>query len=191
MENEEKIYTYPGDYLGLEEEFEAGDGTYIKDGMIYSFAFGKIKKEKRKIFVEQPKKLMNFFVGQKVIGRIEMIVEPIALVKVIDFNEIETRRFFQTGQNLVLKVENIKKGFVKKIQDEYKIGDIIRAEIIEIKNGEYRLSTISEDCGVIKAYNSSYQEPRNPLVKINNTLMDIKTNRKENRKIASDYLIKL
>lgn len=189
MEQEQE-YAYPGDCLGSEEEFEVGEGTYTKDGMIYSSLFGKIKKEKRKISVEQ-KKLFSFYIGQKVIGRIEMIIEPIALVKVVDFLGIESNRFSHTGQNFILKVENIKKGFVKKVHDEYKIGDIIRAEIIEIRNGEYQLSTIPLDCGVIKAYNSSHQEPRNPLVKINNGLIDLKTNRKENRKISSDYLIKL
>jgi len=184
-------YVYPGQLIGTEEEYEAGEGTYIENGQIYSLFFGKKEIKNRKITITQERKLISFFVGQKVIGRVDYIIEPIAIVKVIDDRANKDYRFIYTGENFVLRIENIKKGYVKRVSDEYKIGDIIKAKIIEIKNGEYQLSTVDDDCGVIKAYNSAFNEPRNPLIKTPNSLVDIKTNRREIRKISKDYLIKI
>ncbi|MEM3361891.1 MAG: exosome complex RNA-binding protein Csl4 [Candidatus Anstonellaceae archaeon] len=181
---------YPGKYLGSEEEYEPGEGTYTKDGEIYSELFGIIKVENKKIFVQAKRPLVDFYIGQKVIGRVEMIIEPIALVKVITKTS-ENKRFSYQTQSFILKIENIKNGFVKKVSDEYKVGDIIKAKIIELKNGEYHLSTKDEDCGVIKAYNSSPLYPRYPLTKTPNSLIDLKTNTKEYRKVSSDYLLKI
>jgi exosome complex component CSL4 len=191
QQTSEEDYAYPGKYLGSEEEFMPGEGTYTKDGGIYSSVFGKIKIDNRKIIVEQNKALYDFMVGQKVIGRIEAIIEPIAIVKVINLKDNKPYRISDSGQNYILRVQNIKKGFVNKVRDAYKIGDIIKAKVIELKYGEYQLSTVDEDCGVIKAYNSAYDEPRNPLKRLGDQLIDIKTNRKEIRKISNEYLINI
>ena len=184
-------YVYPGLLVGTEEEYEPGEGTYLENGQIYSLLFGKKEIKNRKITIKQERKLINFFVGQKVIGRVDYIIEPIAIVKVIDDRTNKDYRFIYTGENFVLRIENIKRGYIKRVSDEYKVGDIIKAKIIEIKNGEYQLSTVDDDCGVIKAYNSAFNEPRNPLTKTPMNLVDIKTNRRETRKVSSDYLIKI
>jgi exosome complex component CSL4 len=126
-------------------------------------------------------------IGAMIIGRIEAIIEPIAIVSVHKINGKDKKRYMISGENFILRASNIKKGYVKNVRDEFNIGDIIRARICEVRNNEFRITTEDDDCGCIKAF-ASAQKGRCELIKSPSGLT-CKNNAeiKENRKIASDY----
>jgi exosome complex component CSL4 len=73
---------------------------------------------------------------------------------------------------------------VKNVRDEYKIGDIIRAKIVDLRNGEMRLSTDGEDLGAIKAFCAVCRHP----MKVESGILQCEEcGAKDNRKIAKDY----
>lgn len=185
---DEKIrYALPGQLLGTEEEYAAGSGTYTAGSDIYSAIFGKVIEKNRILSVERNNELALPKVGSKIIGRIEAIIEPIAIVSVHRISGDENKRYMISGENFILRASSIKKGYVKNVRDEYNIGDIIRARISEVRNGEFRLTTEDDDCGCVKAF-ASMKNGRCTLVKSPSGLA-CKGNSeiKENRKIASDY----
>ncbi|PIT84432.1 hypothetical protein COU37_03505 [Candidatus Micrarchaeota archaeon CG10_big_fil_rev_8_21_14_0_10_45_29] len=175
----------PGEEIGTEEEFVAGAGTYVEGSAIHSALEGEISDEGRTLSVSRPNRVSQPGLGVKVIGRIENIIDPIAIVSIHEM-EGESARFPITGVNFVLRASNIKKGYTRKIRDEYSIGDIIRAKIVEIKNGECQLATDEDDLGCLKAYSSSRK--RCALHKTPTGLKCENDDKKENRKIASDYI---
>lgn len=185
MGNEQKIVV-PGQEIGTEEEFAAGEGTYADNSLIYAATAGVLVSANRTLSVLAKSAPKNPYTGMKLICKIENIVEPIAIVSPYELQGDKMHRLASNGANMILRASNIKKGYVKNVRDEYKIGDIIRAKIVEIKNGEYQISTDDEDCGCIKAF-SSGSEGRHPLEKTAAGLVDIVDEHKENRKMASDY----
>lgn len=175
----------PGEEIGTEEEFIAGIGTYSEGSMIYASVEGELLQEGRALSVLRKNRIQTPGVGARVIGRIENIVDPIAIVSIHEIEGIGSR-FPISGTNFVLRASNIKKGYTRKIRDEYSIGDIIRAKVVEIKNGEYQLATDDADLGCLKAFSSA--KTRCPLQKTPTGLSCENDDNRENRKIASDYL---
>lgn len=182
---DKKKIVVPGDILGTEEEYLPGPGTISQDGKIYATLIGEVKDEKRTLSVLQKGKLTPFDVGTVVIGCIENIVEPIALVRLKPGSIDEDQRVGDNPDYAVLHASMIKKGYVRNVRDEYKIGDIIRAKIVDIRNGEMRLSTEGDEMGAIKAFCAKC---RHPMEKTKDALLRCEScGAKDNRKIAKDY----
>lgn len=177
----------PGTLLGTEEEYTAGQGTYVEGSNIYSAVLGELRDESRTLAVIQPGSLASPPVGAIIIGRVEAIIDPIAIVSVHEISSDADLRHAITGENFVLRVQNIRQGYVKSIKDELRIGDIIRAKIVEIKNGECQIATDGPELGCIRAYCANPRS-RFPLVKTNMGLVCEQTQTKETRKLAPDYL---
>jgi len=73
---------------------------------------------------------------------------------------------------------------VKNVRDEYKIGDIIRAKIADLRNGEFRLATDADELGAIKAFCAKC---RHAMVIESGILKCESCGYKDNRKLANDY----
>ena len=84
----------------------------------------------------------------------------------------------------MLHASRIKDGFVKNVRDELRIGDIVRAKISEMRQGEMHVSTEGSHFGVVKAFCSKC---RHALELVGSTLTCSSCGAKENRKLASDY----
>ncbi|MFH0927133.1 MAG: exosome complex RNA-binding protein Csl4 [Candidatus Micrarchaeota archaeon] len=184
---ESKKWVTPGALLGTEEEYVAGDGTYTDGSKIYASVLGELDDSERTLSVKQKGTVSAPRVGAVVIGRIEMVVDPIAVVSVHEIVDGSGARYPISGENFILRVQNIRQGYVKNIKDEMRIGDIIRAKIVEIKDGECQLSTDGPELGCIRAFCSN-PRARYPLVKTNAGFVCAQTEAKENRKAAPDYL---
>ncbi|MFA5108644.1 MAG: exosome complex RNA-binding protein Csl4 [Candidatus Micrarchaeia archaeon] len=190
MDKKPRVVT-PGEHIGTEEEYVAGSGTFIKDEGIYSSIFGHLMDKDRTLSVSANAQVTTPSIGAKIIGRIEAIIDPIAIVSIEKIEDGTNMRFSNSGARFILKAPNIKKGYVKSVRDEYKIGDIIRAKIITESNGEYHLSTEDDDCGCIKAFASGPQDKRYALIKTASGLVNSQCpDKKENRKMAADYYTK-
>jgi exosome complex component CSL4 len=183
MENKKTVV--PGESVGSEMEFLPGNGTFVENDEIYSTLTGEIREADRKLSVAQKKPLAAIGIGSVIIGTVENIVEPIALVA-IRAGEHETNRMGENPDYSVLHASMIKRGYVKNVRDEYKIGDIIRAKVVDLRNGELRLSTDEPNLGAIKAFCSKCRH----AMKLDPQGLACENpdcGWKDNRKVANDY----
>ncbi len=179
----EKKIVMPGEFIGTEEEYIAGAGTYSDNEKIYSLITGELHEEQRKLSVLQKRSLAILGIGAVIIGKVENIVEPIALIS-IQMGNTAANRFGENGDYAVLHASMIKRGYVKNVRDEYKVGDIIRAKIADIRNGELRLATDSDELGTVKAYCGKCRHP----MKVESGVLKCESCEwKDNRKLAKDY----
>jgi len=176
-------HVMPGDAIGTEEEFIGGSGTYMEGEQIRASASGALNDKDRSLSVSRHNMLASVKPGTIVLGRVENVVEPIALISVLPQQEGSTR-FAMLPDNCVLHASRIKDGFVKNVRDELRIGDIVRAKIAEVRNGEIHVSTEGAEFGVIKAF---CIKCRHALTLVGGSLSCPECGNKENRKLASDY----
>jgi exosome complex component CSL4 len=176
-------FVSPGQEIGTEEEYVGGSGTYVENAKIYASITGELREENRTLTVSQSHPLATMAVGTMVIGQIDNISDPVALV-VVEGDSTETNRLAKSSAYCVLHASYIKRGYVKSVRDELRIGDIIRARISEFKNGEYHIATDDEHLGCIKAFCAGC---RHPLEKKPTGLQCANCGRRENRKLADDY----
>lgn len=140
----------PGDKLGIIEQYLPGKGTYEKDGEIESSILGNVNIERKIISVEPKSNLLaTLKVGDRIYGQITDL-KPQRVNVNID-------KLANTDRGLTLPyigsihISNAKRGYIDRITDAFRIGDIIKAEVIKITGDNVDLSTVSEDCGVVKA----------------------------------------
>ncbi|MBS3068764.1 exosome complex RNA-binding protein Csl4 [Candidatus Micrarchaeota archaeon] len=183
MANIKGKHVIPGESMGTEEEFVPGLGTYVEGEEIRSSAAGMLSEEDRSLSVSRRNLLSSLRSGSVVLGRVENVVEPIALISVLPIQGGNVR-FAQLPDNCVLHASRIKDGFVKNVRDELRIGDIVRAKISEIRQGEIHVSTEGAEFGVLKAF---CIKCRHPLALLGGALSCSSCGNKENRKLASDY----
>ena len=177
-------FVLPGDVVGTAEEYMAGSGTYEHSGTIYASVTGRPYYDKKhryvKVFpdVSFPPTLK---VGNVVIGRITDIKESMAIVEIICLDDMKERAIPSVPQ-AVIHVSNIKDAYVRDLGDEFGVGDIIKAKIIDIKN--MRLSTEGPNLGVMKAL---CKVCRTPLQIEDGKLRCPTCNRIETRKLSKEY----
>jgi exosome complex component CSL4 len=175
----------PGEFLGTEEEYVPGQGSYQEGSDIYSSSLGElsIDRERRmnvRSFRPVPSTIKP---GMVVYGRVEEIFEPVALVR-IDPLETDTERQVQDQFYCVLHVSRVKMGYARNIRDEVRIGDIIKAVVDEISRGDVHISTKRGGMGVIKAFCSRC---RNKLDSEGQALKCHNCGNSERRKLGSPY----
>jgi exosome complex component CSL4 len=173
----------PGSAVGTEEEYVSGSGTYVEDANIYSTVSGMLHEDQRTLSVNQRVLLQPIHAGVTVLGRVENIVEPIALVSIMAL-PTDKVRYTEMPDYCVLHASRVKEGFVKNIRGEFRIGDIIKAKVIGIKSGEISLSTEGPELGVVKGFCAKC---RSVLELAGGTLKCNACGNSENRKVSRDY----
>lgn len=178
-------FSTPGKLLGTEEEFVGGEGVYGEEGRLHSLCTGYASTDKEKVISVKPSNAVSRMVspGMVVYGRVEDIFEPIALVKIIPVEQGGVRQT-QGDYFSVLHVSNIKKDYVESVRSEVRVGDIIKAVVLEIRRGEVYLDMRNPDYGVVKAYCSRC---RNTLYLKDRVLVCHNCGNREGRKLSKEY----
>lgn len=175
-----------GDYLGTIEEFIPGVGTYAENGKIFAARKGvKFLDRKEHKAVVKGKKPLDLEVGQIVFGEVNRFRKNSVMIivkKIQGFKE-------KIGVRMTLYISNISKCYIKKTEDFFGIGDIVKGKIIKIEEELIDISTNEPELGVVKAF---CKRCRNPLVKpkkneVQGMLVCENCSHEERRKIASDY----
>lgn len=177
----------PGEFLGTEEEFSAGEGTRVEGGRIYAAVFGTMNVSRDKVVsvrarVQAPKP-MN--AGSVVYGRVEEIFEPVALIQLQAVEGKEARQVPPEGYS-VLHASRVRQGYVENVHDEVRIGDIVKCSVEGVrKDGEIGLSMKAPELGVVKAFCSSC---RNSLALVSGGALKCgRCGSVERRKLSSEY----
>jgi exosome complex component CSL4 len=144
-------FVLPGDKLGVIEEFLPGSGTYQENGVIFSSKIGIVlidtKAKKISVFPRTEKP----FIPQKgdtVMGKIVSVQGKKALVSIAMVGDKILSSSF-TGQIFIRQVTG---EYLDTLDDVFKTGDIVKANVIDDKEEVYQLSTIDPKLGVTKAY---------------------------------------
>jgi len=184
MDEGEMVFVMPGDIIGTTEEFSPGVGTFLHVADIHAASTGivKIDRKARIISVVPSTKYPpSINIGDIVVGNITGLRESVALVEIAAIKG-EGEREFQKVGTAAIHVSNVKDSYCKRLDEEFSVGDIIKAKVLNTEN--MRLSTAEKGLGVMKAQCFNC---RTVMVKDNNKLKCPECGRVEKRKLSSDY----
>src|SRR5665647_955105 len=177
-------FVLPGEIVGTTEEFKPGPGTVISAGDIYSTATGNVIIDRKvRIVSVKPNTLTpNILkVGDIVYGKITDVRESGAMVEVAGIEGKEDREIVNSRLGDI-HVSNVRYSYVKRLSDEFRPSDIIRAKVIDTER--IRLTTAEDSLGVVKAYCSNC---RGELELEGKKLKCPVCNMTETRKISTEY----
>lgn len=176
-------FALPGERLSSVEEFLPGNGTFEEKGEIFAGVAGWLEYDSNlKVVQIKPKNEPCLLKeGQVVIGSITDLRDTLAIVEISAVSG--SARAIGSETVATLRISKIAAGFVQDLAKLFRIGDIIRALVIQTKP-TLQLSTQGREFGVLKAFCTSC---RAPLGLELNKLVCKKCERIESRKIANDY----
>ncbi len=176
----------PGQELCVEEEFIAGEGTYVDNGIVRAAVVGvvEINMNTYVITVEPIKSPSVIKPKSVVIGKVIGMREELAYIKVAQTEQDFKRRKFYT---VLLHVSQLGvQKFVKSMYDYLRIGDVVKVRILNDKP-IYVASMKGNKLGVILAYCSLCG---NELYLDGDKLVCPRCGNVEQRKLSSEYLLR-
>ena len=179
-----KNLVMPGDQLSTSEELLPGDGTYEEDGIIRAAILGEyyVDEQYRRAKVK-PATSTPVIVKKGDIVLVETRASKSSMIIADVIHVIGKKRGISGDTNGTIHASEISKSYVKDASTEFKVGDILRAKVFQVKPS-IQLTTKDADLGAIKALCSKC---RNLLTKKENMLECTNCGNKERRKIAIDY----
>ena len=182
-ERKSSQFVVPGERLGVIEEFTPDNGTYVKDGIIYSKVIGRalLDLSNKRVSVHPlahgarvPK------VGNVVLGQVSNVQSDNAGVRISQIDGELLSGFFSG----ILHVSDVQLSYVESMFDVCKPGDLIRAKVISEKNQVSHLSTKDKSLGVVYAFCS---QCGSALELKRQTMVCPRCGKTETRKTALDY----
>ena len=173
----------PGDEIATAEEFEPGEGTYEKNGLVFAATPGVLVLDPgnhvaRVRAFNPPAELR---VGDIVYGVIDDIRGMMATANIL---AIHGRARQISGESEgTIHISNVSEDYTEDIHDKFRLGDVIRAKVVQVKPS-VQLTTAESDLGVVKAVCSVC---RGPLELRDRDLYCPRDERTEQRKLAADY----
>jgi exosome complex component CSL4 len=182
MTDKKKI-VLPGEILATSEEFLAGEGTFEHEGKIHSSYLGRLNLDPAEMvaMVEPINPLVTLKEEDIVLARVQDIKGSMVLVNVI---RLEGNSREVSGETYAsIHISKIAEGYTSDVWKEFRIGDIIRARVVQNKPA-LQLSTDKPNLGVLLGLCTKC---RMALEKKENSLFCVNCQRNELRKTASDY----
>src|SRR5881397_1013621 len=173
----------PGDAIAASEEYEAGEGTYERDGEIFAATPGLLDLDSQNFVarVRSFNPLAELKVGDIVYGAITDIRSSMAEATVAAVHG--SKREITGETEGAIHVSKISNEYVDDIHNAFHLGDIVRAKVIQAKPS-LQLTTAEPNLGVVKAMCSRC---RGPLELKGRDLWCPRDETSERRKIAADY----
>ena len=188
MDVEDERIVMPGDKIGIIEQYIPGEGTYDDDGDIKSSVLGNININQKKRIISVDSKLGKPAVlkkGDIIYGQITDIKPQRANVNIECIKD--NPRPLALPYMGAIHVSQAKKNYLEKLNDAFRIGDIIQAKVIKITGDNVDLSTTDKECGVLKAMCTRCRD----YMHTTNKKEEVRCkscNRKEKRKISNEYI---
>ncbi len=175
----------PGETLAVVEEYLGGENTIEENSDIKAVAYGiaEYDDNKKIVSVKAKRTLKPLVAGAIILGEIISVKPDVVLVCMTEAKK--------NGQKLalfqslaIIPIRNIKKTYVRDARDEFRIGDIIIAEVTKVTPHTVELSTSKPEFGVIKAFCSKC---RHELLLFGKILRCLNCNNTEHRKLSIKY----
>ncbi len=183
MSDSKKKVVLPGEVVGTSEEFLPGEGTFEEDGKIISSNLGIVKYNEKDMSVstEPLNPIVTVEKGDIVIGVVTGVRETMVIV---DIKKVEGKDRGITGETLgTIHVSKASQGYTKDLRKEFRIGDVLRAKVMQAKPS-IQLTTAYPEYGVVKALCTKC---RAPMLRKGTMMYCPKCERTETRKISSLY----
>lgn len=179
----------PGEHIVSEEEYSATKNVFARDGEIYSNSVGvpEFDFDQRKVRVKAIKEIKGLKKGDIVLARVLFKRKNMVGVEILSVESREKERIVFPKKQAVILIRDVSNKFVKNLDNEFKIGDIIRAKVVLNEKFAVNLKTNEPGLGVIKAVCFKCRET---LKKSNGFLYCTKCKSREYRKISSEYILK-
>jgi exosome complex component CSL4 len=175
---------FPGDVLATSEEAVPGPGAYDDGSNIVATRIGKFfldPNEMRAVVEPLTSVPTEMRLGDFIVGEVTMVKPSMCAVEVL---AVENKTRVVVGDtNGTLHVSKIARRYVKDVGNEYRLGDVVRAQIISVKPS-IQVSTEDPRCGAIKALCTRC---RFGLNKVDKALECPNCGRREMRNLAPDY----
>lgn len=149
----ERRLVYPGDPVGMAEEFTPGPGTYEENGEVFAATIGELVLDtdnfeaRVESFVRGPATVRP---GDVVIGVVNGTRSSMAIVEVRAIATMPERGI-GGDTNGTLHVSKASEKYVENMEDAFRVRDILRARVLET-NPAIQLTTKGPDLGVLKSY---------------------------------------
>lgn len=171
----------PGDYLCTGSELEAGPGTVLRGGNLYSTLAGKVRRSGASVSVQSSRGGMIVpRVGTVTVGRVDSVSERQAKLTLLSVNG----RQLQVPFHGTIRREDVRAVERDSVDlfHSFRPGDIVRARVISLGESQsYILSTGEVELGVVLGK----AEGGERLVPISWCEMQaVKTGSRERRKVA-------
>ena len=181
-------FVMPGDVLGIIEQFLPGEGTYDNEGYIKSSILGNVQiNSKMKTISVMPKsgKPALLEVGDTVYGQITDVKAQRVNVNIDRLKN--TTRPLALPYIGAIHISQVKEGYLDKLTDAFRIGDIIEATVVKITGYYFDLRTIDRECGVLKAMCTRCRGYMQTTEK-ENELQCKRCSKKEKREVSTNYV---
>jgi exosome complex component CSL4 len=179
-------FVIPGDVLGVEEEFMPGENAFVDGGIVYSSAIGTVNfnEDTHKVAVNTHGHLPPYpEEGDTVIAKVSYIRGQFTRMDIVSI-EGEKRREIPFAPQGAVHISQTRDKYVKDLDDQFQIGDIVRARVVNPKRDPIILSTVGDEFGVILAKCSDCHLP---MVARGNRLYCETCDRYEKRKVSKLY----
>lgn len=180
-------FVIPGDILGVSEQFLPDKWTYDDEGQIKSAILGTVhinSTNKKISIVPSSGNLAILNMGDSVYGEITDIRGQRAMIDVQKMKN--TNRQLTLPYMATIHISQVKKGYLEKLSDAFRIGDIIEAKVFKIMGDNLDLNTEDEENGVVKAMCTRCRTYMITTKKKNELYCEA-CDRKEKRKVSINY----
>lgn len=143
--------TVPGEFAAITEEIAPGENTFEDNGSIYASGIGipAIDAKKRTLSIRQFKNVRSLQRGDVVIAMVADLYDSAAQLHIIS---VEGKgRVAVPDKVAFMRISEIQKGYVEQLRDHIRIGDVLRAEVIDVTDLGTNLSISRPEFGVIEA----------------------------------------
>ncbi len=141
----------PGDFGGITEEITAGENAFEENGSVYSCAVGVplIDKAKRTLSVKSFKQLKPLARGDIAIAFVREVFDQVAQVEIL---KVEGDGKTVLGSPVAfLRISEVQRSYVENLRDHLRVGDYIRAKVIDVTDLGVNISIALPEFGVVKA----------------------------------------
>lgn len=149
----QKRLVYPGDPVGVAEEFVPGPGTYEENGDVFAATVGYLTLDTND-FVARVESLVEppaiVKPGDTVIGVVGMTRSSMAIVEVVAL-ATQPKRQLGGDRNGTLHVSKASEAYVENMEDAFRVRDVVRAKVLET-DPAIQLTTKGPHLGVLKSY---------------------------------------
>src|SRR5438046_4728517 len=183
MDRMEPKMVLPGDEIAVAEEFEPGDGTYERNGLVFAATPGVLflDPENRVARVRAFNPPAELKIGDIVYGVVDDIRGMMATATILAIHG-RTRQISGESEGTI-HISNVSEDYTEDIHDKFRLGDIIRAKVIQVKPS-VQLTTAEATLGVGKASDSVCRGAHELRGR---DLYCPRDERTERRKVAADY----
>jgi len=183
MTKNEKRLVFPGDEVGMAEEWLSGKGTYEDEGKIHAAHVGILQYDDDNLEakVEPVNPIVEIEEGDIIYGVVEARKNSMVVIS-IDMVEGSSRGVKEDTE-ASLHISKVSDDYTEELENEYLVGDIVRAKVVQAEP-TLRLSTIGSEFGIVKGYCS---QCRKDMKYEKNKLYCPRCDIYENRKISKAY----